>query len=333
MKVPDTLILTRTDIAGLMGFSDYIDAVKRAFSMLASGRITGAGVLDLPATGGMFHVKGSGMPMEEDVYVAVKVNGNFPDNQKRFGLPTIQGAILLCDGIHGYPLALMDSTEITIQRTGAATAIAAGHLARTDSTKAMICGCGLQGRIQLLALKHVLPLTQVFAYDQDRERCEEFCVRVRKDSGIGVVALDNVEEGARQSDVIVTCTTSRQYFLTKGMVRPGTFIAAVGADSHDKQEIDPELLASAKVVADIMDQCMRIGDLHHAIAAGLMSRNDVHAELHEIVSGKKPGRVSREEITVFDSTGTAIQDVAAAAVAYRRARRQNIGRFVDLLGS
>ena len=333
MEKLSTLILARSDIAELMNLSDYRDAVENAFSLFASGRITGAGILDIPATDGMFHVKGSGMPIGDDLYVAVKVNGNFPDNQRRFGLPTIQGAILLCDGIRGYPLALMDSTEITIHRTGAATAIAAGHLARRNSKTVTICGCGLQGRIQLIALKQILPLTHAFAFDQNEGLAKNFSERMQKETGIPVVAVSQLEEGTRQSDVIVTCTTSRQYILKKEHVPPGAFVAAVGADSHDKSEIDPSLLASNKVVADILDQCVRIGDLHHAIAAQRMTRSDVYAELHEITSGAKRGRTSEEEIIIFDSTGTAIQDVAAAAVAYRRAIERGVGSFVDLLGN
>jgi len=333
MENQTTLILTRSEIAKLMNFSDYVEAVEQAFTLLASGQILGAGILDIPGKDGMFHVKGAGIPFEDILFVAVKVNGNFPENKNRYGLPTIQGAILLCDGIRGNPLAFLDSTEITIQRTGAATALAARHLARTNSKVATICGCGKQGRIQLIALKHVLPLTQAFAFDQDRTLAEQFSTQMTKELGIPVHAVRDIAEGTQQSDVIVTCTTSRRFFLNKDHVRKGTFVAAVGADSHDKQEIDPELLASSKVVTDMLDQCARIGDLHHAIQAKVMTHADVYAQLHEIMSGSKSTPRSAEEIVIFDSTGTAIQDVAAAAVVYRRAVERGIGKFIDLTGS
>jgi alanine dehydrogenase len=325
-----TLILTRTDIANLMNFSDYVEAVEQAFQMLASGQILGAGILDIPGKDGMFHVKGAGIPFGDRIFVAVKVNGNFPENKKRYDLPTIQGAILLCDGIRGFPLAFMDSTEITIQRTGAATALAARHLARTNSEVATICGCGKQGRIQLMALKHVLPLNRAFAFDQDKELAEQFSAQMTKEIGIPVHPLREIAEGTQQSDVIVTCTTSRRFFLTKDHVRKGSFVAAVGADSHDKQEIDPELLGSSKVVTDILDQCARIGDLHHAIQSNVMTPADVYAQLHEIVAGDKVTPISAGEIVVFDSTGTALQDVAAAAVVYQRAVERGVGKFLDL---
>ena len=327
-----TLILTRSEIANLMKFSDYIEAVEQAFLLLASGKILGAGILDLPGENGMFHIKGSAMPIGENIYVAIKANGNFPENKTRFGLPTIQGAILLCDGIRGYPLAFLDSIEITINRTGAATAIAAKHLARKSSSVATICGCGKQGKIQLIALKEVLPITTAFAFDQEQSLAQRYAADMSEELGIPVVAIKSLQEGTQQSDVIVTCTTSRQFFLKKEDVPQGAFIAAVGADSHDKQEIAPDLLASSKVVTDVLDQCVRIGDLHHAVQAKLMTKEDVYAELHEIVCGSKLGRSNENEIIILDSTGTAIQDVASAAIAYQRAVEQGVGRFIDLVG-
>jgi ornithine cyclodeaminase/alanine dehydrogenase len=328
-----TLILTRSEIANLMKFSDYIEAVEQAFLLLASGKILGAGILDLPGENGMFHIKGSAMPIGENIYVAIKANGNFPENKTRFGLPTIQGAILLCDGIRGYPLAFLDSIEITINRTGAATAIAAKHLARKNSSVATICGCGKQGKIQLIALKEVLPITTAFAFDQEHSLAQRFAADMSEELGIPVVAIKSLQEGTQQSDVIVTCTTSRQFFLKKEDVPQGAFVAAVGADSHDKQEIAPDLLASSKVVTDVLDQCVRIGDLHHAVQAELMTREDVYSEFHEIVCGSKHGRSNENEIIILDSTGTAIQDVASAAIAYQRAVEQGVGRFIDLVGA
>ena len=325
-----TLILSRTEIANLMIFSDYVEAVEQAFQMLASGQILGAGILDIPGKDGMFHIKGAAVPFGDTIFVAVKVNGNFPENKKRYDLPTIQGAILLCDGMRGFPLAFLDSTEITIQRTGAATALAARHLARANSEVATICGCGMQGRIQLIALKHALPLKQAFAFDQDNDLAEKFAVQMTKEIGIPVHAIHDIAQGTRQSDVIVTCTTARRFFLTKNHVRKGTFVAAVGADSHDKQEIDPQLLSSSMVVTDILEQCARIGDLHHAIQSNEMTHADVYAQLHEIVGGIKATPSLADEIVIFDSTGTALQDVAAAAVVYQRAIERGIGKFVEL---
>ena len=127
------------------------------------------------------------------------------------------------------------------------------------------------------------------------------------------------------SDICITCTPSKKFFLHKKDVRPGTFIAAVGADNEDKQELDPYLLAGNKIVVDSLDQASKIGELHHALSSGVVRREDVYGELGEIIAGTKLGRVSKEEITIFDSTGTALQDVAAAAVVFEKACKRGLG--------
>jgi ornithine cyclodeaminase/alanine dehydrogenase len=248
-------------------------------------------------------------------------------------LPTIQGVIIVCDAENGYPLAVMDSIEITILRTGAATAVAAKYLARPDSHVATICGCGNQGRIQLLALDKVLPIERIYAFDQDPKRALQFADEMSSALHITAQVAPNLRKAVGDCDVCVTCTTAKQYFIRQEDVAPGTFIAAVGADNAEKQEIEPKLLAANKVVVDILDQCATIGDLHHALAAGLMTRENVHAELGEIVAGKKAGRTSQDEITIFDSTGMALQDAAAAAIVYEKARQNGNGRMIDFAGS
>ena len=202
MTAEGTLILTRQEIASLMTFGDYVEAVEQAFHLHAEGRSLSPGVLDVGAKDGMFHIKAAGLALGERIYIAVKTNGNFPENVRRFGLPTIQGVITLCDGINGYPLAVLDSTEITVNRTGAATAVAARYLAKPASTIATICGCGKQGRIQLLALKHVLVIGRVFVWDQNEAAAVEFARRISSETGIGVQAVTNLADAAMQSDVI-----------------------------------------------------------------------------------------------------------------------------------
>jgi ornithine cyclodeaminase/alanine dehydrogenase len=327
---PDPLlILTREDISSQMEFGEYVTGVEAAFRLYEEQKALSPGVIDIEADGGAFHIKAAGLPLSR-IYIAVKVNGNFPANPQLRGLPTIQGAITLCDGTTGTPLAFMDSIEITIQRTAAATAVAAKCLARPNSTVATICGCGDQSRVQLIALKHLLPLERVFAYDLDEDRARIFSEKMAKELNIAVTPVATLQDGTSQSDVIVTCTTSQEHFLGIQDVEPGTFVAAVGADSHTKQEIDPALMAANKVVADILDQCVRIGDLHHAITAGAMSADDVHGELGAIITGAKEGRTSEDEIIIFDSTGTALQDVASAAVIYERAMEKGIGLKCNL---
>jgi alanine dehydrogenase len=169
----------------------------------------------------------------------------------------------------------------------------------------------------LRALARVLPLERAVVWA--RGDASEFAQRLSQQLNIAVHSTADLKAATRQSDVIVTCTPARHWFLGREHVVPGTFIAAVGADSPDKQELEPELLATASVVCDLTDQCAQVGDLHHAIAGGLTTVDKVRGELGEVIVGQAPKRQRDDEIIVFDSTGTALQDVAAAARVYEGA--------------
>jgi ornithine cyclodeaminase/alanine dehydrogenase-like protein (mu-crystallin family) len=312
-----TLVLTRRDVQQLLGLDDCAAAVEAAFRLHAEGRTLAPGVLAVAAPDGAFHVKAAGLQTGR-LYFAAKVNANLPANPRRRGLPAIQGVIVLCDADDGRPLAVMDSIEVTLRRTAAATAVAAKWLARPDSRTVTVCGCGTQGRAQLRALARLLPLRRAYAFDLDESAARDFARAMSSELDIETTPVADHVESVRNSDVCVTCTPSKRPFLLRDHVRAGTFVAAVGADSHDKRELEPELLAAGTVVADVLDQCASIGELHHALAAGVMTREGVHGELADLVAGRRPGRRSEGEITIFDSTGTALEDVAAAAVVYER---------------
>ena len=324
MNAEEVLLLTPRDVAGLLTIDDCIGAVEQAFRLYGEGKAIPPGVLSMHMGDGGFHVKAGVLDVGRH-YFAAKVNGNFPENPARFGLPTIQGVIVLCDARKGNPLAVMDSRDVTSLRTAAATAVAAKHLARADSRILTICGCGNQGRVQALAISRACQLQKVFTYDTSAELAERLARQLAAELRIQVTAVPDLATAVRQSDICVTCTTSRQPILALGDVSPGTFIAAVGADNPEKQEIHPDLMAKSKIVVDILEQCAVMGDLHHAIVAGVVERADVHAELGEIVAAKKAGRASDEEIIIFDSTGMALQDVAVAAFLYEKAIRQGSG--------
>jgi alanine dehydrogenase len=329
-----TLVLGRDDVTRLLGIRDCIDAVERAFLSHAHGQTIPPGVLGAHVDGGGFHVKAAGLFAAAGgrPVFAAKINANFPDNPTRFDLPTIQGVIALFDAIDGRLLALLDSIEITSLRTAAATAVAAKHLAREGNSVA-ICGCGGQARNQIRALAAVHSISRVVAVDVQAERAERFAGDLESELGVDVSVCRSPADVGVDVDIWITCTTARRWILGRSHVLPGAFIAAVGTDNPEKQEIEPELLASNVVVADVVDQCAAIGDLHHAIDAGLMRREDVRAELADVVAGSKPGRLAPDEIIVFDSTGTALQDVAAATLAYERALANGAGAVFDLGGS
>ncbi len=323
---PPVLILSRGEVAALMTPADYLEAVEAGFRALAAGAAELPPPWHVAGESGGFHGKGASLRLDR-LYVALKLNGNFPGNPATNGLPTIQGAILLFDGETGSPLAILNSIEVTLRRTAAATALAARYLARPDSATVLVCGCGDQALPQLEALRDVLPLERGLAWDRDSGRAVSLSC-----AGIAMAVADDLAEAARQADVVVTCTTATKPFLTAAMIRPGTFIAAVGADSPHKSEIEPRLMAETLVVADSIAQCAVIGDLHHAITAGAISPGEVHAELADLVAGTKPGRGNDDQVIVFDSTGTAVQDVAVAVRLYQRALAAGAGLKVALAG-
>lgn len=289
-----TLLLNRADVAELLTIDDCIEAVENAFRLLGEGRVAAPAIAGVRTVGGGFHIKAA---IIGDRFAA-KINANIANT-----VPRIKGVILLSDALGGRPLAVMDSIEITTLRTGAATAVAARHMARTNARTALVVGCGNQGRIQLRALRRVRTIERVFAMDLDAAKAEAFA----RDTGAEVVT-EPVD-----ADVVITCTPSTRPFLHR--VARGTFVAAVGADSEEKNEIGAELMAASKVITDLTAQCETIGDLHHALANGARP----YAELAEIVAGRKRGRENEDETIIFDSTGMALQDVAAAAIVYERA--------------
>jgi alanine dehydrogenase len=322
------LVLSRADIVRLMDYADYVDAVEAAFRAAVEGRAVAPPASALHVSGGSFHAKGAAL-LGDDAKVAIKLNGNFPGNPAANGLPTVQGIIYLADGVNGRPLAVMDSIEVTINRTGAATTLAARHLARRDSRVATVCGAGVQGRIQLAAIAAAVKLERVHVWDIDGQAADRLAQEMSAALKLDVRCAPDLSV-VRESDIVVTCTSARRAFLTPELVRPGTFIAAVGADNSDKHEIDPRLYAASLAVVDSLEQAAEIGDLHHALEAGAVTRAHVHASLGEILAGTRPGRTDEQSITLFDSTGMGLQDVAAAVAIYRRALEAGAGTRLSL---
>ena len=326
-EIKGTLLLGRNDVERLLTLDECVRAVEDAFRLQGEGKLPPSGILGVHAPGGGLHVKAGLLPRRNS-YIVAKLNSNFPGNSQS-GLPTIQGVIVVYDAENGRPLAVLDSIDVTLKRTAAASAVAAKYLARADSSVLTVYGCGQQSRAQLCAIHSVLKLKKIYAFDLRTDTAKSFATGLQSELGIDIEAVPDPRAAIRKSDVCVTCTTASKFIVSKDDVAPGIFIAAVGADDAHKQEIDPQLLAAAKVVADNLDQCCVIGDTHHAIAAGLMQREDVYAELGEIVAGKKPGRTGDEEIIVFDSTGVAFEDAVAAATVYERALAKGIGTRFD----
>jgi alanine dehydrogenase len=329
MKTDGTLLLQHSDIAQLLSVEECISAVEKIFRLQGEGKVPASQILGIHASHGGLHVKAGLLPGNKS-YVVAKANTNFPCNGRQFGLPTIQGIIIIFDAENGCPRAILDSADVTIKRTAAASAVAAKYLARPDSSVGTICGCGRQGRAHLRALHVVLPLEEIYAFDLDERAMQDLASELADELDLQIKTVRDLRHAIQESDICVTCTPSRQFFVRKEDVSPGTFIAAVGADNEHKQEIDPILMASSKLVVDSLEQCSAIGDLHHAISAGLMRPENVYAELSEVVAGQKDGRTSENEIIIFDSTGLAIEDAITAVVVYEKACAAKLGNYFNL---
>jgi ornithine cyclodeaminase/alanine dehydrogenase-like protein (mu-crystallin family) len=317
-------VLERNDVERLLDMESCIRAVEDAFRARGEGRRASSRVLGLESDGGTLHAKLGSLTTSRS-YAAAKINANFPDNPARHDLPTIQGVLLLFDASRGTPLASMDSALITAKRTAAATAVAAKYLAVRHASTATFIGCGIQARAHLEALRHVRGIARLIAFDLSRPSAERFTAEARARFDVVAEVATDIRQAASASEIVITSTPSRRALLNPGDVAVGTLVAAVGADSELKQEISADLLRQAVVVVDDLDQCSRMGDLHHALALGVMQPEHVRASLDQIVTGLAPGRLSDDEIIVFDSTGVAIEDVAAAALVYERAEKSGAG--------
>ena len=328
MASTETLLLTRRDVANLLTITECMVAVENALGLHANGKMMPPKVSGIHVDDGGFHIK-AGVLTSDKIYFAAKTNANFPNNSIQHGLPTIQGVIVVCDGRNGRLLSLMDSIEITILRTGAATGIAAKYLALPDARVATICGCGNQGKISLKALLEVRKLEKIYAFDIDPVQAEKLAHEFSHEIKVNAITANDLHDALIQSHICVTCTPSKKPFIQAKDIMPGAFIAAVGSDSEEKQELFPDLIAKNKIVVDIAEQAATIGELHHAIKQGLTTIDHIHAGLGQIITGQKAGRESDNEIIIFDSTGTALQDVAAAAIVYEKALINKIGTSLN----
>ncbi len=322
MNKAPTLLLSRRDLASLMRPPEYLRAAEAAFRAVGEGRAHTAAPMHIEASEGVFHAKGGAL-QDERAYVVLKFNANFPGNPARAGLPTIQGAILLCDAENGALLCILDSVEITLRRTAAASALAARLLAPKEARRLLLCGCGVQGQAHAEAMAGLFSFEEAFCWDADPAKAvalakvlSEFAPRASAVRDLSV---------ADRCEIIVTTTTSTSPFLRPEHVAPRAFIAAVGADNPNKSELTPDLVARAALICDSAAQCASMGDLHHALAAGAISLDDVRCELSDVLLGGRARFVRKEEIVIFDSTGLAVQDAAAAAMAYERAREAGVG--------
>lgn len=325
------LLLTGEEVRSLVSIPRAIESVESAFSAYARGEAVVPPVVNLqiPNHKGEIDVKSAYIaPLD---LTGIKVASGYWENQERFRLPSVLATILLLNGSTGLPLCIMDGSCITSIRTSAAGAVAAKHLARTDVRSAAVLGAGTQGRAQLRGLVEVRSLRKVKIYDELEERAEVYCREMSAElPGLEIEVSSSVQQAVEGADIIVTATPSTNPLVLDEWVTRGVHINAMGADAPGKQELDARLFPRAKVVVDRLSQCSMIGECQHALSLGLISREDIYAEIGEVTAGRKPGRESAEEITIFDSTGVAIQDVAVATLVYEMASKNGLGIQIAL---
>lgn len=317
-----TLILDRNIVSSLLNMPDVLDSVEGAFRDWGEGRGNMPPKAYLTVEKGDFRA----MPAALPGCAGMKWVNAHPQNRAR-NLPSVMAVLVYNDPETGYPLAIMDATNITAYRTGAAAAIASKYLARKNSRTLGIIGAGYQAYTQILAHAELFSFKVINAYDLSMEAVEKL---VKSLPGFNIKSVA-VEEAAA-SDILCTLTPSRSPVVRNEWIAPGTHINAVGADAAGKEELAPEILTRAVVVVDDLKQACSGGEINVPIKNGAYSAGDVYGTLAELVLGQKPGRTDDASITIFDSTGIAIEDIAVARIIYERAVKRGDCLSVDLVG-
>jgi alanine dehydrogenase len=309
-----TYLIKRPRIEEAFNMSDYIAAIEEAFVLYGN-----AGV-QMPAKVYLSFDKGDLRCMPAYIpSMAVAGVKNVNVHPLNKDLPTVMATITLVDPETGFPLAVMDGTHITKMRTGAAGGVAAKYLSRQDSQVAAFVGAGTQARTQLEALLITRPaISSIAVYDSSEANMKDFGEHVYATCALEVEYAASVEDAVRNADIVVTTTPVRSPIVKAEFIRPGTHINAIGADARGKQELDPAILKSARIVIDNWQQASHSGEINVALSQGIITKDDIYADIGEIVTGKNPARDSDEQITIFDSTGLAIQDISAAAKIFRK---------------
>lgn len=324
-----TLLLKKSDIEDLVDMDDVLVVVEEAFKEYALGRV------QMPPKSYLFFTEGDLriMPsyLEGPGVAGVKCVNSHPKNPKKYSLPTVMAIIELVDPEDGFPLTIMDGTWVTDMRTGAAGGISAKYLARPDSKKLGIIGAGRQAYTQLMAIKSVLDIEEVSVYCRTPSTREEFAKKTSKKYGIDVIPASTAKEAVKGKDIIVTATPSTKPIIKSDWTPPGVHICAIGADAPGKQELDPKILIRGRVFVDSWEQASHSGEINVPLKESLLSKDDIAGTLGQLIIGEIPGRIKDDEITIFDSTGLSVQDMATAALIYERALKKKIGVKINFM--
>jgi ornithine cyclodeaminase len=325
--MPSMTILTETELRGIVSLDlAAVACVENAFEALATRAVAMPPILrlDIPEYRGEVDVKTAYVPGIDSF--AIKISPGFFDNPK-LGLPSVNGMMVLLSSKTGLVEALLlDNGYLTDIRTAAAGAVAAKHLSRPDSKTAAIFGAGVQAQLQLQALALVRPISEACIWARDAAKAQQTASDLSRILNIPIKAVADPQEATRFADIIITTTPSSEPLLQSAWLRPGQHITAMGSDAEHKNELAPDVITRADLyIADSLKQTRRLGELHHAIEAGMIAPDAVYGELGAVIAGSAKGRTSPSEITLADLTGTGVQDTAIATLARERAASTNAG--------
>lgn len=310
---------------------EALAVVEDAFTRLAKGQANMPPIMriDVPENNGEVDIKSAYLQGLDSF--AVKMSSGFFDNYK-LGLPSLGGMMILLSAKIGFPEALLlDNGYLTDVRTGAAGAVAAEYLARENIETVGVIGAGAQARYQVRALKLVRNFDKLLVYSKTLERVDQYVQEMSATLDIEIVKMADAESVVRSSEVVITTTPAKNPIIQADWLHPGLHITAMGSDAEEKQELHVDVFGRTDlIICDRKSQAFRLGELHHAGDAGVITEADDNIiELGELTAGRHPGRQSDEQITVADLTGTGAQDTAIALLAYRQAQEAGLGMQID----
>jgi len=332
MATCSTLILTQQDVERLVDMRTALRVVRQAFTAQARGEVIMPPKVYLMLPDGVSDFRAMPAFVAHPPACGIKWVNVHPKNRAK-GLPTVMGTIIISDPDTGFPRAVIDGLSVTRLRTGAAGGAAARALARRNASRVGLVGCGAQALWQLLALQELFPVRQVKVWGYRSGEAKRFCRRALRHVHAELVPVTTIKACVSDAEILVTITPSRRPLIMREWVTPGTHINAMGADAPGKQELDPAILQDAYVVVDDLTQALHGGEINVPIARKLFHQRGIRATLGEVLIGRVSGRTDPRQITVFDSTGIAVHDVALGQAIVREALRHRRGRSVRLFST
>jgi alanine dehydrogenase len=327
-----TLLLNKENVGSLIRMKEVIGTVEEAYKAFNSGQVNQPPYtcIHLPPPRGEIDFKLGYCEANEMISMKAS-SGGFPDNLAKHGVPSGMGTILLFDARTCALVCVMDGSLITGLRTGAAGAVSVKVLARQNARKITSIGTGNQARMQIRAIQEVMKIEEIHAWDHHPENLARYKADIERGFGIPVVMARSMQEAVERADILITTTRGKGSLVEAAWIQPGTHIVAMGTDTYGKQELEPEIFRNARIVNDSIAQCIEKGETAHPLNQNVITQADIHAEIGEILLGKKAGRETDDEITIFDSTGMAIQDNTTADRIYRNAIASQTGTTFEFI--